>query len=118
MANPKKPRKNKFGNVWTPAGGRNFQSKWEAKRYLQLLHMQSKGLIHGLKPQRSFPLHAPGGEFICKYKADFTYMKNGRFIVEDAKGVETELFRIKKAWMLAEYGIELKLSFENDPSTW
>jgi hypothetical protein len=39
--------------------------------------------------------------------ADFAYKRNGEEIVEDAKGKATELYRIKKALMLAVLGIEI-----------
>ena len=47
-------------------------------------------------------------EKACKYVADFTYHENGDLVVEDAKGVKTEAYRIKKKLMLKEYGIKIR----------
>ena len=43
-----------------------------------------------------------------EYVADFVYKdRDGRQVVEDAKGVHTPVYRLKKRWMLAEHGIEI-----------
>ena len=41
--------------------------------------------------------------------ADFTYNDlNGQLIVEDAKGVKTPVYRLKRRMMAEKYGIEIK----------
>ena len=48
---------------------------------------------------------------ICAYIADYTYYDaENNFIVEDAKGVETDVFRLKKKLMKAVNDIEIKIS--------
>lgn len=46
----------------------------------------------------------------CSYYADFTYtiVETGENIVEDAKGVRTKEYIIKRKLMLAVYGIRIK----------
>lgn len=45
------------------------------------------------------------------YKADFSYIKDGKLTVEDVKGSEymiTEVFKIKEKLMFAIHGIKIK----------
>lgn len=50
-----------------------------------------------------------GKEREVKYIADFTYRDSeGNFIVEDAKGFRTDVYKIKKKLMLWRYGIEIR----------
>ena len=56
---------------------------------------------------------------ICKYVADFRYNKVDEYgsleeVVEDAKGVETAEFKLKKKLMKAVHGIEIYLSKKNN----
>ena len=46
-------------------------------------------------------------ERACCYIADFVYIRNGRFVVEDAKGVRTKEYRIKRKLMLYIHGIRI-----------
>lgn len=46
----------------------------------------------------------------CTYIADFVYIKDGETIVEDAKGMETEVFKIKRKLMRWRHGIDIKLT--------
>ncbi|MFR5079104.1 MAG: DUF1064 domain-containing protein [[Clostridium] innocuum] len=44
-----------------------------------------------------------------RYIADFTYNdRNGQLIVEDAKGVKTPVYRLKRRLMAELKGIEIK----------
>jgi hypothetical protein len=45
---------------------------------------------------------------VCTYRADFTYLEDGRLVVEDAKGWRTEMYLLKRKWLKAEYGIEVR----------
>lgn len=43
------------------------------------------------------------------YVADFVYVtRDGRTVVEDAKGFQTEVYKIKKKLMLQKYGIWIR----------
>ena len=45
----------------------------------------------------------------CEYIADFVYTdKDGNTIVEDAKGVRTPEYKIKRKLMLYRHGIKIK----------
>ena len=105
----------KYGNTKTVRDGRVFDSKHEAGRYAELKLLQRAGKISELKTQVSFLL-IPAQydekhrciERSCKYVADFTYMEDGHLVVEDAKGLKTDVYRIKKKMMLQKYGIRIK----------
>ena len=44
-----------------------------------------------------------------RYIADFMYNdRNGQLIVEDAKGVKTPVYRLKRRMMAEKYNIEIK----------
>ena len=63
----------------------------EGKRYSELKILLNSGVISNLILQPVFKLQAGR-----KYRADFTYTdEKGRIIVEDVKGCETEVFKIK-----------------------
>ena len=69
-----------------------FDSKWEYRRWGQLLIMQGADEITNLTRQISYPLIV-NGERIGRYTVDFQYLQNGRLVVEDAKGVERPAWR-------------------------
>lgn len=105
----------KYGNTKTVRDGRTFDSKHEAGRYAELKILERAGKISGLKCQVSYLL-IPAQydenhrciERSCKYVADFVYWEDGQLVVEDAKGLKTDVYRIKKKLMLKEYGIRIK----------
>jgi hypothetical protein len=96
----------KWHNVRTTLDGITFASKHEAERYAELKIERRAGEITDLELQKRFSRDV-NGVHICDYVADFAYKRNGEEIVEDAKGKATELYRIKKALMLAVLGIEI-----------
>ena len=90
--------------------GMKFDSRWEAERYGQLCKLQEAGEISGLDRQVRFNI-VINEQKICAYIADYTYYDTeNKFIVEDAKGVETDIFRLKKKLMKAVNGIDIKIS--------
>ena len=97
----------KYRNKKTTVNGRTFDSKLEAARYVQLVRLQEGGVVFGLKCQVTFPLMV-NGSLICKYICDFTYTdSDGKFVVEDAKGVRTREYILKKKLMKAVHGIDV-----------
>ena len=44
----------------------------------------------------------------CYYVCDFAYCEGGKQVIEDAKGMKTEVYKIKKKLMLYKYGIAIK----------
>lgn len=105
---------NKYGAQKTQFMGYTFDSKWEAERWGQLTAMEKAKSIKDLERQIKYDIIV-NGQKICRYIADFRYKRveeDGSMteVVEDAKGVETADFKLKKKLMLAVHGIEIKLS--------
>ena len=97
----------KYKNEKATVDGIIFDSKREAKRYLELRWLAQAGEISQLRFQVPFSIDFDG-HHICKYIADFVYQENGKEIVEDAKGVRTALYKLKAKLVLAFYGIKIK----------
>lgn len=93
---------NKYGAKKTMVGDRTYDSKKEARRAQTLKNMQDMGLISGLKEQQRFVLQEGyinnKGKKIrpIEYVADFVYTQDGRQVVEDCKGMKTDVYKIKK----------------------
>lgn len=105
---------NKFKNNRVEAYGIKFDSEVEQKRYEQLQALAREGVIWNLVSDKSrlrFRIEV-NGQKICDYEADFSYTQklNGvdTYIVEDVKGVETPVYKLKKKLMKAIYGIEIR----------
>lgn len=109
----------KYGNRRTEVDGIRFDSRREAKRWSELKLLEKAGEIRGLKRQVSFeliPEQRAGGKVVeraCKYIADFVYFLPIPFggmemVVEDAKGVKTDVYKLKKKLMRYVHGIEIK----------
>jgi len=105
----KQAKKSKYRAVKTDIDGITFDSKREAKRYRELRLLEKAGVICNLRLQVPYILidKSKYGRAI-KYVADFVYMRNGLEVVEDAKGVRTPVYRLKKRMMAERYGIEIK----------
>ena len=102
----------KYGNQKTIIDNIKFDSKAEAKRYTELLILQKSGIISDLKMQTPFIIAqacAINGRKRppMKYLADFTYLLDGRLIIEDVKGKETEGYRIKRHLMKSVLNLEI-----------
>lgn len=120
----------KYGNKKYTVDGITFDSIREAHRYQELKAMQKAGIIHDLKLQVEYILiptqHEPSpgvyksgknkgkpksGKVLerkCSYISDFVYIENGVLIVEDAKGMRTKEYIIKRKLMLYVHGIKIK----------
>jgi hypothetical protein len=101
----KKPPK--YGNRKTEVDGHLFDSAAEARRYGELKLLLDAGKIERLTLQPRYTLYGSDGEKVCTYVADFTYLEDGAWKVEDVKGVKTAVYRIKKKLMKADYGIDV-----------
>ncbi len=118
-------RQNKYGNKKTEVDGILFDSKREALRWIELKYMERAGLIKNLKRQVKFcliPTIEGEGRKVRQravyYVADFEYWEKAgekagdrdifKHVVEDAKGVRTDVYKIKKKLMLWIHGIEIK----------
>lgn len=91
-----------------------FASKREAQRYLELKMLERAGEISNLELQKRFelmPSQRIDGKVVerpCYYVCDFAYLEGGKQVVEDAKGMKTEVYKIKRKLMLYKYGITIK----------
>lgn len=105
----KQAKKSKYRAVKTEINGIMFDSKHEAARYQELRLLERAGEINSLRLQVPYELIAKSkyGKSI-KYVADFVYSRNGLTVVEDAKGVRTPVYRLKKRMMAEKYGIQIK----------
>ena len=95
----------KYGN--TPTNG--FASGREARRAFELQLLERAGEITDLKMQVPFEVIPPGpGERAAHYVADFTYRKAGALVVEDVKGMKTQVYLLKRKLMLHVHGIRIQ----------
>ena len=87
-----------------------FDSTGEFKRYKELLMLEQAGEIRDLDLQVPFELLPsfvlPDGESVrgVTYRADFTYTVGELGVIEDFKGMETEVFKLKWKMMQYTYG--------------
>lgn len=98
----------------------HFDSKREARRYMDLWLMQRSGEITNLRTQVKYPLlpkqvHPDGTrERAIDYVADFVYEKDGETVVEDSKGFRNtasatyRVFVMKRKMMLYFHGITVR----------
>lgn len=92
-----------------------FDSKREYARWCDLKLLQRAGKIHDLRRQVRFRLcdteYDEDGIAIIQYAdyiADFVYVENDKTVVEDCKGCQTEVYKLKKKWMYCKYGILIR----------
>lgn len=122
--------RNKYGNRKLNVGGMAFDSKHELHRWNELQMLEKAGAITDLKRQVKFVLipaqyeegigvykkgknkgNPKAGKLLereCSYYADFAYLENGILVVEDAKGVRTKEYVIKRKLMLYVQGIRIR----------
>lgn len=117
----------KYNNKKVTINGITFDSHKEARRYGELRLLERSGAITNLARQVEYeliPVQKQTTEYTdkkgktrrktavleraVKYIADFVYYdKNGQMVVEDAKGVRTKEYVIKRKLMLYMYGIKI-----------
>lgn len=124
-------RYNKYSNIKTKTSdGIEFDSKTEARRWIELKLLERAGEIEDLQRQVKYILipaqyetierYSKKGERLkdgtkliereCAYVADFVYRdkKTGNTVVEDTKGVKTKEYIIKRKLMLYVHQIKIK----------
>lgn len=99
--------KPKYGNQVTEVAGKKFDSRKEARFFLQL---QQDPTVKSIRTQAVFELiPKQKGERACSYKADFVVeYHDGRIVVYDVKGMKTDVYRIKRKLMLWVHGITIQ----------
>ena len=103
--------RSKFNAMKVTIDGVTFDSKKEAARYQELRLMERAGLIKDLELQPEYELigayRRQDGKWIqaIKYRADFRYLdtQTCKRIVEDVKGMQTQVYLIKKKILLWKY---------------
>lgn len=102
--------RNKYHASKTEIDGIRFDSRKEAARYSELKLLERAGEIRDLQLQVPFELiPKQEGERACTYVADFVYhiAGTGELVVEDAKGMRTDVYKIKRKLMLWRHGIRI-----------
>ena len=116
-----KPKRSKYGAKKTELDGFKFDSQREANRWAELRLLEKAGEISHLQRQPEFLLYGSKGPVLIKSKrypngrrakwiGDFSYFcrKRNKRICEDAKGVRTPAFILKRAVVEACYpGLEI-----------
>lgn len=114
----------KYNSKKITVSGEKFDSMKESRRWQELRLLEKAGKIHDLQrqvrfellpAQREQPIIGPRGgvkpgkviEYPVHYIADFVYCRGGERIVEDAKGVRTADYIIKRKLMLYIHGIRI-----------
>ncbi len=106
---------NKYRNKKVIVDEKEFDSKREGNRYKELKLLERAGEIKDLELQPRFLLQdsfKKNGRTFRKieYVADFKYIENGKTIVEDVKGIQTDVFKLKHKIFEKVYpDLELKI---------
>lgn len=104
---------NKYRNKPVQIGAEKYRSGLEAKRHQDLLLLERSGTISNLRREVPYVL-IPGVRIQgrmrppIRYVADFVYTCDGKQVVEDAKGMRTPVYRLKRHMMAAILGIEIR----------
>ena len=97
----------------TTVDGITFDSNREADRYLVLKGMADDGAIEDLRRQVRYEL-VPAFDVGDRhyrpvyYVADFAYVEDGKEVVEDVKGMRTDVYRLKSKLFAKRYGMNIK----------
>lgn len=91
---------NKYRNKKVIVDDYIFDSVQESRRYKELKLLLREGEISNLELQPRFLLQdsfKKNGKTFRKieYVADFQYIEDGKTIVEDVKGMQTDVFKLK-----------------------
>lgn len=118
-----KSRRGKYNANGQRIDGHWFASQSEAKRYEQLKKLVELNKIDNLELQPAYPItHA--GRPITTYKADFRYItlnelgRSESLVVEDVKGMITDVYVIKKKLVEAQYQLKINEIPARDIEKW
>ena len=106
----------KYHNKKVVRDGEKYDSKKEYMRHCELKLLERGGCISDLRRQVKYvliPSQKENGKCIereCSYYADFVYLDNetGETVVEDVKGMRTEVYKLKRKLMLWVHHIRIK----------
>lgn len=105
--------RSKYHAKKTCVDGITFDSKREADRYVVLKDMEENGAIEDLRRQVRYELipafDVDGRHYRpVYYVADFVYREDGKEVVEDVKGMRTDVYRLKSKLFASRYGKAIK----------
>lgn len=100
------PHRSKYNNKPVVVDGHRFPSRREASKYTELKLLERAGAISDLRLQVSYPIKI-NGIIVTRYIADFVYRDQGQEKVCDAKGFKTDIYRLKRKMMKAQYGVDI-----------
>lgn len=106
-------RTSKYHAHKTTVDGITFDSRKEADRYLVLKVMEEDGTIEDLRRQVRYEL-VPAFDVDGRhyrpvyYVADFVYVEDGKEVVEDVKGMITDVYRLKSKLFARRYGMTIR----------
>jgi len=100
--------KTKYNAKKTRLDGYIFDSKAEANRYSELKLLVAANEITHLTIHPRFKIIAAAvidgeEEPAIYYEADFKYLEDSGWIVEDVKGFRTQVYRLKRRLFLQQY---------------
>lgn len=104
----------KYHNKKIVVDGETFDSAKEYSRWCELKMLERAGEIADLERQKRFeliPTQKIDGKTVerpLSYIADFCYVENGKPVVEDCKGMRTDVYIIKRKLMLFIHGIRVR----------
>ena len=106
-------RSSKYHAKKTVVDGITFDSRKEADRYLVLKGMEEDGSIEDLRRQVRYELvpafNVDGKHYRpVYYVADFVYVEDGKEVVEDVKGMVTDVYRLKSKLFARRYGVSIR----------
>jgi len=93
---------NKFHAIKVEYKGHKFDSKMEYRRFVELELLEKSKQIKDLKVHPRFPIifHM---KKVCDVMGDFEYMENGQWVVEDVKGIDNAVSRLKRKLVCLQY---------------
>lgn len=106
---------NKYRNKKIQVDMYVFDSIAESRRYKELKLLEQAGKIQNLELQPHFLLQEAfkkNGKIFRKieYIADFKYTENSKTVVEDVKGIQTDVFKLKHKLFEKKYSdLELRI---------
>ncbi|WP_278474385.1 DUF1064 domain-containing protein [Ruminococcus bromii] len=117
--------RSKYNNRKVRCLGETFDSMLECERYKYLKALEQQKVISNLRRQVKYVLLPSQKDSKTQktiereitYLADFVYEKGSQTIVEDVKGLRTDVYKIKRKLMLYFHGIQIK-EVTKEVKTW
>lgn len=115
----------KYNNRKVRCLGETFDSMLECERYKYLKALEQQKVISNLQRQVKYVLLPSQKDSKTRktiereitYLADFVYEKGSQTIVEDVKGMKTDVYKIKRKLMLYFHNIQIK-EVTKETRTW